>query len=447
MSTAAAGNRALVGLAREQSFGIADPAATLEYLRPILPLDLGLNRVESPSGEVNQSGYWEAGVPGPIGGPINLAARFSAATLLTYLEHIFGKVTKSTLATGIYQYVFEPDIPGKNTSLWGLWGLPPVDQGLLYGIKLSQLAMQIGNNTAIPARLTGQASHGTPVGLAVADGDNTGTYAMGPLLRGLPKSTTGSIFVTVSRVNTGLQFKVEQTAGTPTFPGSAIDVVLDPDTLSGTWQNLVGATGLDLGYYAENKDPIEICWPGLAADHADLAIGDIFEFPNTWTLPTSVTYLGGQRFTSAHWLNEVRALGGSTWTPFRVKTGNLVFGWPTSVDGGSGSRYPYDLLRDGILTPTLQLVRSLTDRRFLAYLEQHLRFEMKTSFIGQQLSATYRESIVCEWTNVAVQTQASPVQNANAIQETITLRGETSDDGDLPVTVTVISDRDWTATP
>lgn len=444
MSIAAAGNRALVGLAREQSFGVADPAATVEYLRPILPLDVGLARTESAGGEVNQSGFWEAGVPGPIGGPMNLAARFSAATMLTYLEHILGKVTKSTLTTGVYQYLFEPETPGKATSLWGIWGLPPVDQGLLYGIKFSQLALAIGNNTAIPARLTGTASHGTPVGLATPGGSNTGTYTMGPVLRGLPKSTTGKIYVKVTRVSTGLQFKVEQTAGVPSYAGSAVDVVLDPTTLSGVFQNLQGSTGLDLGYYAENKDPLEICWPGTAADHADLAVNDVFEFDPTWDLPTGITYIGGQRFTSAHWLNQVRALGGSTWTDFRTLTGNLTVGWPVSVDQGSGSRYAYGLDRDGIFTPTMQLVRKLTDRSFLGYLEEHERFEMKTSFLGAQLTAAYRESVVFDWSNVAVTTQNAPVQNANAIQETVTLRGETSDSGDLPLTVTVITDRDWT---
>lgn len=444
MSTAAAGNRALVGLAREQAFGVPNPATSLEYLRPILPLDVGLNRTESPGGEVNQSGYWEAGVPGPVGGPMNLACRFSAATVLTYLEHILGKVTKSTLATGIYQYVFEPDVPGMETSLWGLWGTPPVDQGLLYGIKLSSLALQIGNNTAIPARLTGQASHGSPLSLSDPAAGNTGTYTRGPVLRGLPKSRTGSIFVKVTRVSTGLQFKVEQSAGVPTFPGSAIDVALDPVTAEAVYQNLVGSTGLDLGFYAENKDPIEIIWPGDATAHGDLAVGDIFEFKNTWDLPSPITYLGGQRFTSAHWLNQVRALGGTDWTDFRVLTGQLGLAWPVTVDQGSGSRYPYGLDRDGILTPTMQLVRKLTDRTFLAYLEEHERFEMKTSFLGQQLSATYRESIVFDWTNVAVQAQNAPIQNANAIQETVTLRGETSDSGDLPLTVTVITDRNWT---
>ena len=446
MTVSAAGNRYLIGLAREQKFGQMDPAAELEYLRPILPADVGLEHPEAASGEVNQSGYIEKGVPGPVAGPINLAARFSAVTVLAYLEHLFGSCTKTTLATGIYQYLFEPvraDL-GVDTSFAGIYGLPPVEQGQLLGVKFSQMAMVIGNNTAIPCRLTGQIAHGTSIGVAVPAVANMGTYTMGPLIRGVPKTRTGSIFIKVTRVSTGLQVKLEQSSGVPTFPGAAIDVVLDPDTLAGDWQNATGGDGLDLGYNGENRDPVEFCFPGTAADHADLAVGDIFELPLSWDLPDEITYLGGQRFTSAHWINEYRALGGTTWIPYRALTGTLTLARPASIDQGSGSKYPYGLDRDGLLTPTLQFARKYNSSTFQRMAEEHKRFELRTSFVGAQLSATYRESIVATWSNVGIASRTAAPQNQNAINETVTLRGETSDDGDLPISIAVITDRSFT---
>ena len=83
----------------------------------------------------------------------------------------------------------------------------------------------------------------------------------------------------------GLQFKTEQTPDSPTFPGPAAAVALDA-TGEAIWQNLQGADGLDLGFWEENRDPLEIVWPGTAADHAALAVGDIFTFAPRASGPT-----------------------------------------------------------------------------------------------------------------------------------------------------------------
>ncbi|MCL4838793.1 MAG: hypothetical protein KJ058_12600, partial [Thermoanaerobaculia bacterium] len=185
-------------------------------------------------------------------------------------------------------------------------------------------------------------------------------------------------------------------------------------------------------------------------DFALLALGDVWEFPLTWTLPTA-TYLGGQRYTSAHQINYVRPITdpASAWSEFRTLTSTITIPWPLTVDQGSGSRYVYGLDRDGLFAPTLQLTRKHTDRDFVEFLEQHAQFEMETHFLGQQLEGgPHRESIVFKWGQVSVATLARPAQNDRAITETITLRGETNDSGDAPLTVEVITDRDWTpATP
>lgn len=440
----ATGNAILLALARELSFGVPDESQTFEYLKPILPANLGFNRVRSPGGEVNQSGFLEPGVPGPVTGPVDFACRMSAETLLMYLEHVMRGAERSTLETGVYKYTFTPDLDGVDTSLWGIYATPPVDQHRLYGIKLSGMQMQIGNNTSIPVRFAGQIGHGTRLGAADADAGNTGTYTVAPIVRGLLASAAGGdIHVRVTD-ESPLTFKVERTSGVPTFPGSAIAAVYGSDG-QGTWQNLPDEAGLDLGIVDENYDPLEIVWPGDSTDHAGYVVGDTWVFPVTWALPTGYTYLAGQRFTSAHQKNRFRAVGGSTWTEFRSLTAQLGVQWPLTVEQGSGSKYPYAFERDGVFSPTLQVARRYTDKTFVDYLEKHEPFEMETEFAGQLLaSGPNRESIKFIWANVQVNTRTAPAANDRAIQETVNLIGETNDAGDPPLTIEVITDRDFT---
>ena len=454
----ATGNTVLLGLAPELEFGVPDDGATLEYLKPILPLNVGLNRTVSPGGEVNQSGFAEKGVPGPIAGVFDIGARMSSATLLMYLEHIFRSCVKSEPETDVFKYVFSPDVDGVDTSFAGVFALPPIDQHWIHGVKLNQISMQIGNNTAIPVRLSGYVSHGTRVGAAVADAGNTGTYPYAPVIRGLVDpaiAATKSIFVKITKVAGGdYEFKVSvaDSDGTPApaYGGTAMDIAKDPTSGRGIWQNLTGDADEDLGVWAENRDPLEIIWPGAADDFALLALNDAWEFPLTWALPTA-TYVGGQRYTSAHQINYVRPITdpASSWSEFRTLTSTIKIPWPLTVDQGSGSRYVYGLDRDGLFAPTLQLTRKHTDRDFVGLMEHHDQPELETHFLGQQLEGgPNRESIVFKWGQVSVATLARPAQNDRAITETITLRGETNDAGDAPLTVEVISDRDWTpATP
>lgn len=440
----ATGNALLIGLARELEYGVPNEAATLEYLKPVLPASIGLNRTEGPSGEVNQSGFAEAGVPGPIAGAFDFGATLGAGKMLLYLEHVLRKVTKTNPTTGVYKYVFEPDLNGVDTSLFGIAAMPPIDQHRIYGVKLNGLSFAIGNNNAIPVRLQGFVSHGTRVGAAEEEGTITGTYPYVPVVRGLLQDMTLPVFVRVSSTSP-LQVKVEQVASGPTFAGAALTLTIDPVTGRGVYTNLVGDDGLDLGYWAENYDPFELIFPGDQDDFDLLAVGDTWKFDPTWTLPTA-SYLTGQRFMSAHQKNRFREIGAGTWSEFRNLTSQVNLPWPLSPDQGSGSKYYYALDRDGLMAATLQYVRKHTSTDFVEFLEQHKRFEFQVGWYGRQLDTggIYRESIEIEGPSAAVRTLTRPAQNDRAIQETFQIALETNAAGDPPLTVTVYTDRDFT---
>ena len=233
-----------------------------------------------------------------------------------------------------------------------------------------------------------------------------------------------------------LQFKTEQTPGEPTFPGPAVPA--EP----GLWQNLQGADGLDLGFWDENRDPLEIVWPDLAG----LQENDVFTFhpPGQWTDPVVIPLAGHQRFTSAHWTVALRTAGSSDpWTPMRCRKGTLDLSWPISEERGNGSRYPYALLRDGLFTPSLKLERALVDSFFADQAEANARLEADLAFNGRQLTADLRESIRVTFATARIAAANRAVRDARSIPEEITLIGETDDTLTPPVTVEIITTRDW----
>lgn len=384
----ATGSAVLWAVGRERSFGIPGPAGSLTAYRAVLPLEADLLDSASPGAAVNQSGYLERGVPGPKGGKAVWSLGLTAGSILEFLEHLLGRVTKSTPAPGVYRYLFEPARSGADTSFFALLSRSPVLRTWFYGLKLAKLSLAIGDNTEIPVKLEGLISHGTRMSAPASHPDNAGTYQLGPHLRGaLRNPTAGPVHVQVAQV-APLQFKTEQTADAPTFPGPAVDVALDVATGDAIWQNLQGADGLDLGLWDENRDPLEIVWPGTAADHATLAVGDVFTFhpPGAWAAPV-LTPLPGQRFTSAHWTLSLRTAGSSaSWTPLRCRKGTLDLSWPLSEERGNGSRYPYALLRDGLFTPSLKLERALVDPFFADRSEANARLEAELAFTGRQIT-------------------------------------------------------------
>ena len=132
----ATGAAALWGWRRERLYNIPGTGDYV-FLRPMPPLTAGLQRAESPSGEINASGFRQPGVPAGITGPLDLGVALSAATILEPLENILGAVVDSTLEAGVFQYVFTPDrTPAVEPSLEAIYCEPPVDRRSFYGIKL-----------------------------------------------------------------------------------------------------------------------------------------------------------------------------------------------------------------------------------------------------------------------------------------------------------------------
>ena len=441
----ATGSAVLWAVGRERAFGV--PGTSLSAYKAVLPLDSDLLDDQSEGTAVNQSGYLERGVPGPKGGKSTWSLSLTTGTILDFLEHLLGHVTKSIPAPGIYQYLFHPSRSGVDTSFYALLSKSPVLRTWLYGLKFGKLSLAIGDNTEIPVKLEGLIAHGTRMGPPAPAPANTGTYNLGPYLRGaLRTPSAGPVHVQVAQVAGGLQFQVEQTTGAPTFPGPAVEVALDP-TGEAIWQNLQGADGLDLGFWDENRDPLEIIWPGAAANHATLAPGDVFTFapPGQWTDPAAPILSGFQRFTSAHWTIALRTAGaGGPWTIMNCRKGTLELSWPLSDERGNGSRYPYALLRDGLFSPSLKIERALIDPFFADQAESAARLEAQLAFTGRQLDATHRESITFTFASARIDAAKRIAKDARAIAEEITLIGETDDAIAPPLTVEVITSRDWT---
>lgn len=436
------------GIERVGEFGV--PAGSLTALDPILPVAAFAAVTESKSPEINRSGYARAGVPGPRGGPLSLGFPLAPALLLEWLHHMLGSVSKTEPEAGVFQYEFEPVglASHANTSLWGLVALDPVDRRYWFGGRAGSMVMEIGDNTAIPCRLEGLVCHGTSLGQPEAQPGNVGSYADGPWVRGvLASPAAGDVWVQITRdvAGGGVQFKVEQTPGAPTYPGSAVDVVYNTAG-SAQWQNLQGATGLDLGLWDDrNKDPLELVFPGTSVTHADLAVGDEWRMRVSWPTPALATIVAGQRLTSAHWELQVKAVGDPAYQRQRVNSGSVAIEWAVEADRGNEGRYPYDLLRPGELAPKVTFQRSYLDRWFSDLEERHQRLDLKTGFYGPQIgSGTFRESLEAWYPSAGLIKRESAISGPSTIKEQGELLGETDDAGNPPITVTVTTARDWT---
>jgi hypothetical protein len=448
MPAPALGNAVLIGFGREAFEGIRNDAATLVYPRPILPINGQFAFASAVGGEVNQSGYVEQGVPGAVTGAIDFGARMSVPVLFEFVRHFFRDIDKTEPDTDVFQYVCTPDRTIAEETLFAIFGFPPVDQYIAHGIKLGQIAATIGNNTAIAARVQGQAMHFTRMGMAVAAGGNTGTWAFKPVLRGpIASAAAGNLFLEVTGL-APLQFKLKQAAGTtpPVIAGTTELTQLYDEDGNAMFIVALEDDGSELGIYAENKDPLMVCVPGTATQHADIDVGDVyyFEAPLEWDLPTP-TYLGGQRFTSAHQRNYYSVDEGSTWVEFNTLTTQLVLSWPISLDQGSGSRYPFAIDRTGLLAPTMQLTNKYRSNVMRNLYERHETLALRTYFEGQLLEGgPLRESILIDWTRCQIASISAPPANDQAIVETVNLQGITDDAASPPMTITFITDQDYT---
>lgn len=454
MSNPAAGSAVNFALGLERLGQIGVPDGALRRYGVNLPVMAGLVGAENDSGQVNPSGYLRKGVPGQKGGTIEWRHPLTPAHFLEFLEHLFGSCVKTTLESGVYQYVFTPNWTSHiNTSFWSLLSTPPIGRELGYGIKFGSLEADIGDNEAIPVVLKGTMMHGTLLGPADADPDNTGSYSKSPWIRGVVADpTAGSIYLRVQSL-APLVFKVLQSAAEPTggewsAAATTFTVVVGDDGYA-LWQIVQSSlTKLDLGIFNENKDPLQVIWPGNATTHGDLDVGDVFQFkmPGSWSDPATTELTGYTRFTSAHWLTKFKKVGDSTYLEKGVTSGKLGWAWTVKPYRGNLSRYPFDVYREPPFRPTIELDRLFVDTFFRDRMDRHGRIAVQQLFEGKQLAATgnYRETLLSEYPSMRIDERKANPTNANAIPETLTLLGETDDSGTAPNTVTVITDRNYT---
>lgn len=452
---AAVGNTLFFALGLGRTDRFATPAGSLTGYQTALPSDAKMDSPEEASAQINASGFVVKGVPAGKDGVLAFKHPFTARHSLEVLFHLMGKCTKSTLDTGIYQYVFVSLPPATHYAgeLWGVVAMPPAEARLWAGGMLSELKLAISDNKEILMDCKGRLGRATAVSPATAKVGNTGTYTLGPWVFGLPADpTAGKLWFYVVDDSPVLQFKCLQSVTEPaggdwTAATRVFDVATDPVDLKAVLQAVQSsATGLDYGVHAENKDPLLVIWPGAQAQHADLAPGDIFscDIEGDWDAPSAALIEDADRFTSAHWISRFREVGASDWLPTNVRDGEFTLGYAIEEDRGNGSRYPFGMLRVGPFKPMLAVTRAFINRWFANRQERHLRIESEHVFEGRQLSEDYREQVKFEFPALAIQKDDRPPAKVGTIEEKLTLLGETNDDGDDPLTVTVVTDRNWT---
>jgi len=521
MGNPATGAAVLLGFRPERSYGIPDLTKSVVWIEPDLPVAMEQIRALTAALEANASGFGAKGIPGQITGPLDVATPLRSATALELFEHVMGGrgvLAKSTLETGVYQYLATPTRVNGDTSYAGVLCLAPVDRMRTFGAKWQTLTIPIGPGE-IPARMAGFFNHATHLS-AVTQASGTGTYAKGPDMRGiLSRPRVGEkLYIKATRTvaGGGLQYKAERvpSGGTATYPGAAIDAYYDSDG-SGDWQNLVNAyqltgtvsvgvggtavTGVgtdflnevavgqyvtiagetkiitaitsatamaiaahtagasavvahmllrDAGYWAENRDTADVVFPGTTTDHGAIVLNDVWRFDTSWSNPTP-TYIAAQRFTSAHWSAYWRRQGATAWRRLSPEgNGQAVIGWGATPSQGWGTRHYTEITREGIFAPTFQFARKYTDRDLLELAEAHEQIEFYAIAEGRRLgTGAYRESIRIDATAAELTTRSAPISGPAAVVETIGMTFKASEDGDPPMTATLITDRDYTVTP
>ena len=448
---AATGNEVLWALGSEPHYNV--PGGALTAYDPILPVSAGMVPSESASTAVNRAGYVRAGVPGPKGGTVEWSLPLTVAQLPEYLEHLIGDAVRDDPEAGVVRLTFEPPNLSDfaDTSFWALFGKLPVRKELVYGIKFGALEMTIGDNAMIPVKVSGEASQGTQLSPPEAQPGNLGVYSLGPHVRGPLDRSTGDVWIQVSRdvASGGLRFKAWHGEGdVPNFVASPeVDVLVDLDG-RGAWQNLQDQAGADLGIWAENVDRLEVIFPGTSVDHGDLAIGDTFRFrrKNSWATPALSTIAAAQAFTSAHWTVKVRPAGSAAaYREELVDSGVLKIEAPIQPRRGNASRYVHQILRPGPFTPGLTFKRAFVDDFFGDLLERHERLDVVTSFAGRQLGGgALREGIEWRMPSAGLAKADAPISGADTVTEDVELVGETDDAGNPPLSVVLVTERDWT---
>ena len=447
--TPATGARVLFGLARETNGYNEGGSEALEFFRPILPLGIGLVPSEVDPGLILSTQVAAPSFPGPVTGAVDLTCRAAPRDLVPFLDHLLGGCTKANPTAGVYSYTFVWDADLATSSFWAFRSVPPVDRQYFYGIKFGKIDLNFAANAPINAKLAGFASQGSRLDL-VQDSAVTGTYSLGPWLRGpLANAAGGKVWVKIVAVTNGTStnttFKVVQKATVPDageWSAAATRTVYVPSSSGvGEWQD----TGLGT-FSGTNKDLNEILFPGTKPDHTDLAADDIFVFDSTIADPApSYASSLDSGFGLAHLQISARGLGDSEWSEFGITGGGLSLEAPVTPRTGNGSNYYQALDRSSIFRPSATLTRGFYDRRFDDWRSQHKRFELRHLLQGPVIgSTTHHHQVEITWASASVSAQAAQVQNAAIVSETVTLVGEGNDNGDDPITIVVTTDRNYT---
>ncbi len=451
MSTGVAtGSATSFALGLERREGVPRPG--LIGYGPVLPVAAELVAATGQSAQINRSGYGRKGVPGAITGPVSWGHPLTAAHQLEFFEHIMGRSSKVDLGSGVFRYTFTPSLVGcVDTSFWVLVAKGEVELFLRTGVKFAQMAVPIANNAETVATLTGDGLHGAKLGMASPSAGNTGTYTLGPWGRGtLSSPESGSIWIRIENL-APLRYKVLQASAEPNAAAwTGATLVQEARIVEGEgyFSHVLDSQTLeDLGIFDScNKDPLEIAFPGAPADHAALAVGDVFELPISWSAPALAELPEAGCYTTAHWITEFGPEGGPL-APMDFDSGNWTLGWPLAASPGNASRYRSNLYKTGEFSSATTLVRPHRDNFFADAAQAQRHLNRRMAWEGQILADGFRESIEILEPSVEVTSSARPVANSEINQETIVLNAKTNTDGDPPTTVNVQTDRDWNPSP
>ncbi|MEM8933521.1 MAG: hypothetical protein AAGE94_20185, partial [Acidobacteriota bacterium] len=269
MSSLPVGRRRIVGLGPEPSLGRGHPTNVLLF-DPVLPSGGRLRPALITSPAVSRTGHTPAGVAGSRGGDFPFQLPLSASQLLDDWHQLYGHVTKTAVPGG-WHYRFDDSITDPpSRSAVAFVASPPLEYHLLTGILWSQAVVAVAEGQVSTVTLTGGASNSSGHSPAEVQIGNTG--AARPSLRGTAADlAAGDLWIEITRdVAGGLRFRAEQsTDETPVLAGIEYDAVLV--TGAHVWQNVRGATGLDIGRIDErHKDGVDILF-GTAAELAQYA--------------------------------------------------------------------------------------------------------------------------------------------------------------------------------
>ncbi|MEL7061089.1 MAG: hypothetical protein AAGN46_13795 [Acidobacteriota bacterium] len=443
---AATGRTTAFQLGFERRPGV--PGSGLQAYQVALPAGTVVARPLVSPGTVDPRGFSRLGRPGAVDITTDFAVDFVAHLQLPFLYHLLGGgLTKTVLEAGVWQYAFEAQSFESRTatSFYTIDGTPSVKLRQVYDVELHEGVWAIGENVVVLPRFKGVGGHATLMGPPVADVGNTGTH-QGPALRGVPRDPETPIHLQITRdvAGGGVRFQLEQ-ATVPAWAGPETDVLLDPAG-EPDWQIAQGADGLDLGRTAGDWDPVDV----HLLDPAQLAlleIGDVFTWaPYGWSTPAAPAALAtaAHAFSSAHERIEIRTAGSADpWE--RVLRDDSTYTLSAPIAGSRAGKYIDRMYRTGEVMAKVAVSRKKADRRLQIVQERAGLLDVRASFAGRQLgTGAHRESVVWHQPSSQVEGYQDTASSPDIVVEQAELVARAPDDGSAPLTVTVVTDVDWT---